>query len=444
MKSPVWIILKREYTSRIKSKGFIIGTILGPVMILALAFLPAVIATMNLGGPKTVVIYDETGQYGSELLSYQMEKTDPAGVKLKDRAADKTAEKIAEENAGDKLILQMADVTEPASGFRKRMTDSLAAGKIYGYLMISADSSSRPVLEFFSSSASDFLALSNLEKRVNSLFRLKTLDRLGITPETAREINETVSMKVFKVTEKGAEEDSGSSLMLAFGMGFFIYMSMFIYGSMVMQSAMEEKQSRIVEVIISSVRPFDLLMGKILGVGLLGLTQYLIWGLTAAGIGLYGAAMISAFTGGGAAPGLVIPWYTIAAFILYFVGGYLIFSTIYAAVGASVDNMNDAQQIVTPIALLIIIPILMISQIVRDPNSTLAVVLSLIPFFSPILMTARIAVQVPPWYEIAASGVLMTGTFILMVWLSAKIYRVGVLMYGKRLTFAELYRWLRY
>ncbi|MBN8706026.1 MAG: ABC transporter permease [Bacteroidetes bacterium] len=444
MNRRIWIILKREYLSRLKSKGFIIGTILGPVLILGMTFLPAVLAMMTLGDAKTVYIYDQTGLYGNDLLSTQQEKADLKSLDLRDVKNNEMAEQIAQEKTSDKLNLKISQGEQTPEQFSAAMNDSLANKSIYGYLLISSDSLGKPQLTFYSTSTSDYLILSTLERRVNSLFRLKNLARLGVSPETAKEINATVSMKVFKVTESGNQEDSGSSLMLAFGMGFFIYMSMFIYGSIVMQSAMEEKQSRIVEVIISSVRPFDLLMGKILGIGLLGLTQYLIWGLTAGLIGLYGAAMISAFAGPGAGIGFSVPLYTIVAFIFYFIGGYLIFSTIYAAVGASVDNMNDAQQIVTPIAFLIIIPILMISQVVRDPNSTLAVILSLIPFFSPILMTARIAVEVPPWYEITASVILMTLTFIGMVWASAKIYRVGVLMYGKRLTFVELIRWMKY
>ena len=207
---------------------------------------------------------------------------------------------------------------------------------------------------------------------------------------------------------------------------------------------MEEKQSRIVEVIISSVRPFDLLLGKVLGIGLLALTQFVIWGIGAGLVALYGATIVGMMAGPGAGIGFTIPIASIIGFIVYFMLGYLIFSTIYAAVGASVDNLQDAQQIIMPVTFLIIIPILLISFVARDPNSMVSVITSLIPFFSPILMTVRIATEMPPFWQIALSILIMIGTILGMIWGAAKIYRIGVLMYGKKVTIGELIKWLRY
>ena len=446
MNSKMWIILKREYLTRVKSKGFIIGTVLGPVLMLSFALLPALFAMMSLGGAKKVYIYDTTGEYASSIVNYvkpaeEKKKTDYKNLV---KPNEDQIEKLTEENSDKLLNLINFTSTESVDAFKKMMQDSVLKETAFGYLIIESNADKGPKLTFYSSSTTDYVVLSGIEKRANEIFRLKTLDRLGVSPEIAKEINKKVDMKTIKVSEKGETEESGFGFVIAFVMGFIIYMSTFLYGSITMQSAMEEKQSRIVEVIISSVRPFDLLMGKVLGIGALALTQFIIWGIGAGVIALYGAAMVNMMAGPGAGIGFTIPIETIIGFIVYFMLGYLIYSTMYAAIGASVDSAQDAQQIATPIAFLVIIPIMLISFVARDPNSTLSVVVSLIPFFSPILMTARIATQTPPLWQIGLSFVLMISTIIGIMWGAAKIYRVGVLMYGKKITIAELFRWLRY
>lgn len=441
----MWIILKREYLSRVKSKGFIIGTILGPVLMIGIAVLPSVFALMTVGGPKKIMIYDQTKEYGEMIVSGQRIPIDKKSKteEFFEKQGPVNQEQV--EAITGKLNLQLYQGTASVEQFKKQMEDSLKKETLFGYVLIEkVDTSNIPVFSFFGISVSDFVTVSAMERRINDGFRLKNLDRLGVAPELAREINRKIEMKTIKVSDSGESEDSGAGVIVGFILGFVIYISLFLYGSLVMQSAMEEKQSRIVEVIISCVRPFDLLMGKILGVGAVALTQIGIWALAAILVALYGAVMVSAFTGSTGDLGFTLSISTAIYFVLFFILGYLIFSTLYAAIGASVENIQDAQQIMTPIAFLIIIPIMLITFVTRDPHSPLSIAVSLFPFFSPILMTARVAVTEVPFWQIASAIVLMLSTFIGCVWVAAKIYRVGVLMYGKKINFAELWRWLRY
>lgn len=436
----ILIIVRHEYLSRIKSKGFILGTILGPILMLALIFLPALFSVMSVGNNRQIAIFDETGRFGTQLVQENTPSSQPIDLKN----AEEMAGDLEKQASLEKTTLVLSGEGLSREQFERQYQDSIRSGKWFGYLIISGDSLSLPQVTFTGSATSDFVAFSAIERRISQLHRIDLLTRIGLPRETALKINESVRMKVYKLSESGTTEDSGFSFILAFSMGFIIYMSMFIYGSMVMQSAMEEKQTRIMEVIISSIRPDQLLMGKIIGIGALALTQYIIWAVTAGLLAVYGSLLIAPFTGGTDFFNFNIPIFSLVAFVFYFIAGFLIFATFYASVGASVDNITDATQITSPIALVIIIPIMLISLVVREPGSTFSIIMSLIPFFSPILMVARIAIETPPAWQLITSVILMVLTFLVMVKAAGKIYRVGVLMYGKRITLKELGRWLRY
>ncbi|MCI0665809.1 MAG: ABC transporter permease, partial [Acidobacteria bacterium] len=237
------------------------------------------------------------------------------------------------------------------------------------------------------------------------------------------------------------ERERGQTFILSFGLLMIIYITILIYGVMVMRGVIEEKQSRIIEVLLSSVRPFDLMLGKLIGIGMVGLTQYLVWAI----FGL----IISAAT---ALPVIAANWQRMPKipvaqlifFVVYFVLGYFLYGTLYAMVGAIVSNEDDGQQMQLPVTMTIVIPIMISTFVMRNPNGTASIVLSMIPFFSPVLMFLRIGLQMPPWWQIALSIALLIITILSVVWIAAKIYRIGVLMYGKRPTLPELARWLKY
>jgi ABC-2 type transport system permease protein len=223
-------------------------------------------------------------------------------------------------------------------------------------------------------------------------------------------------------------------------MMIFIYTTILTYGVSVMRGVIEEKQSRIVEVVVSSVRPFHMLMGKVVGIGLVGLTQYLIWVGSAALLMAFGVSLL-------ASRGVTLPPISaglLVSFIVFFVLGYFLFATIYAMVGSLVTTEEDAQGIQFPVMMLIIVPMMIFWVVMRNPGGTTAVVLSMIPFFAPTLMMLRIAMISPPLWQVLLSMAFMVVAIVGAVWLAAKIYRVGILMYGKRPSLAEIGRWLRY
>ena len=282
------------------------------------------------------------------------------------------------------------------------------------------------------------------------------------SPELLAIIEAEVPMETVKLTEEGEEADQALAFSaVGFLMGFIIYLATFVYGGTVMHSVMEEKTSRVVEVMASSVRPFHLLMGKLLGVGAMGLLQMMLWlvliigGVLALGAGatlflnpadfnlpadasnqqLLNAADLTLPT---IAPEVII-W-----FLLFFLGGYFLYASLFAAIGSAVEQQQDAQSLMMPLTFLVIIPIMCIWVVIESPNSMLSTVLTMIPFFSPILMVVRVAVAEVPFWEVLLSYALLVATFVGAVWLSGRVYRVGILMYGKKPSFGELLRWVRY
>lgn len=225
----------------------------------------------------------------------------------------------------------------------------------------------------------------------------------------------------------------------------FLYMALIMYGAFVMRSVYEEKLARVVEVVISSCKPFQLMAGKVLGVGAVGLTQYLIWALVAGLLTVYSGAIMQMFSA--SANGFSIPTIPISVliyFVVFFILGYLLFATLYAALGAIVNSDQDAQQLQYPVIMIIVVAFFLAFSIIKNPDSNMSKIVSLIPFFSPITMFTRIAVQMPPFLEILLSIVLLIVTTLCLIWLAGKIFRVGILMYGKRPTLPELLNWIKY
>src|SRR6185369_13272795 len=221
---------------------------------------------------------------------------------------------------------------------------------------------------------------------------------------------------------------------------FFIYMTVLLYGISVMRGVIEEKQSRIVEVLVSSVKPNQMMLGKVIGIGLVGLTQISVWALSALLLTTVG---VSTF----AARGLTMPNIPVSLliyFVVYFVLGYFLFATLYALVGSTVSSEEEAQQAQIPVTMLLVVPMMIFNMIIANPTSTASIGLSMVPFFAPTLMMMRIAVVNPPLWQILLSMLIMLATILGCVWVAARIYRVGILMYGKRPSIAELGRWLRY
>lgn len=423
-KDKLLLIVHREYITRLKSKVFIISTILAPVIMILLLVLPAIIQTMTSDRSRSFLIYDETEEVG-----YQLAAMDSVYYTLSD---------------ADPSVL------------RQRLMD----GNIEGFLVIPheiLDGKGNTV--FYHDGSAGMSVSSRIRSDLNQVVQDIRLNRIDAPDEVRTILSQRVQTDNITITQEGQEtEDSGFFMLLGFIMGFIIYGAMFGYGAVIMRSVMEEKSSRIVEVIASSVRPFDLLMGKVTGIALLGLTQFVIWAAAGAALLVAAGPLLALFTGmnsaetvqgaetAAEAAAFTIPYVSPVlwiGFVLFFLLGFLVYSSLFAIVGSAVDQESDSQQLQLPIIMLIIIPLMFLFPVSDDPASRLAVVLSMVPFFAPILMPVRMAVLSVPVWQLALTFALMTGTFIALIWVSSRIYRTGILMYGKKASFRELWKWVQ-
>ena len=420
-----WTIFKREYLSRVKTKGFIIGTALMPLFIIAVSVGPRLLINMKSEKAKYVSVVDF-----SNLVYDNLEET------------------MADTSKSGKRLYNFDRVVaspENMDSVKVLLTQSVNKDKINAYLIIGANVLEENAFEYYAKNVSNFDENRRFRNSVTQIitnFRLKQSD---LDPELVKELTKRLELKTYKVTEEGEEKvDSGLSFAITFILLMFLYMALIMYGAYVMRSVYEEKLSRVVEVILSSCKPFHLMAGKILGLGAVGLTQYLIWSSAAGLLTIYSGALIKAFatsTTDVSVP--TIPISVLIYFVVYFVLGYLLFATLYAALGAMVNTDQDAQQLQFPVVIIIIISFMLAFQIIRNPASDFSVIISMIPFFSPITMFTRISVQAPPFSEILLSIVILIATIIFLIWLAGKIFRVGILMYGKRPTIPEIFRWIR-
>ena len=436
--SQVSIIIGREFNERVRKKSFIITTLLMPLLMIGLMFAPMLIMKYSGGDEKHIAVIDESGLIAPRLQS------------------------------GKELIFEPTDLSTEAA--RKELTDK------FGVLYIGSDILTNPNnVKLYANSSSSLSVESNITGQIEDIIEAEKLKSYNIEnlSQILQEVKTRVGMQTFRNDESQEEEAHAKSSVVATGTGFvlgmILYMFLLIYGSMVMQSVIEEKNSRVLEVMVSSVRPFDLMLGKILGVASVAVVQVLIWGvLCAVGAAVAVHMMPADVLAGVQAMQHGVPdaaasidmnpemlqvmaavtdfgyILRIFAYLLLFVfGGYLFYSAMFAAVGSAVDNVQDASQLQMPITLPIILALLMMFVVIKDPNSQLAFWFSIIPFTSPIVMMARIPYDIPLW-EVALSLVVLYASFVGMVWFAAKIYRVGIFMYGKKPSLKELFKWIRY
>jgi ABC-2 type transport system permease protein len=432
------LIIKREFLTKVRNKSFIIMTILSPLLIVGLIMLVVFLNQQNSDELTTIAYVDESGL----LLPVFKDSETTKYVNLTELGLPKAK---AESDIHYQGLLYVPNTTN---------LDSLAEN-----------------IAYFSQRSPNLSFLGGLESRMEKLIQEMKLKAQDIDLDKLRSADTQVRI----LTENFSGEKSsklGGVLKMAIGGGFgyLIFMFIIIYGSGVMRSVIEEKTSRIIEVIISSVKPFQLMLGKILGNAFAGILQFVIWILSAGAL-LFVVMMIFAPeqmqelpAGADLSPEMVeqvqesaggelqalfmevkqLPWLTMfVSFIIYFFGGYLIYSSLYAAIGAAVDSETDSQQFMMPVMMPLIIAIYVGFSVVENPDGPIAVGFSIFPLTSPIVMLMRIPFGVP-WWELLLSIVLLLLTFLGIVWFAAKIYRVGILMYGKKPSYKELYKWLRY
>ena len=420
-------IISHEYISKVKSKGFLIGTVLGPLGLVALLGI-IVYISMSFGETsKKLAVVDNEGSIYTQLI-----KKDSTLYYKSEKSVDALKKELQEE-------------------------------KIDGYVIIPEDILDKGKASVFTGGGGGLGLISSLEDNLTSIVRVKRLERIGTDSSVIDLIRQQVTIETNKITETGETEKDDTKAMayLGYGLGFAMYFLVFIYGSFVSRGVIEEKSNRIIEVLASSAKPFEIMMGKVIGIGLVGLTQIIFWLLLGFALLTFGPLIfgnpesIKTMTemaeaqGGGMASqsqGLSIPGVDltlILGFLFYFILGYFTYATFFAGVGAAVDNEQDAAQLQLPITLPIILAIMITPQIMNNPDSTLAIVMSIIPLTSPLIMIVRIAATNVPIIEIVASIVALVGFFFFAVWVSAKIYRIGILMTGKKPKFSDLLKWIK-
>ncbi len=440
--SNTFIIIQREFNERVRKKSFIITTILMPVLMIALMVAPALIMEYSGGDEKRIAVIDESGVVLPLLES------------------------------DDEVLFEPTSLTLEEA--RKELTDHFAVLQIGSDIF---DNSAN--VRLYVNSSSSIAVETNITNQLKHIIESEKLKRYNIDnlQQILDEVHTEVTMQTFR-NDKSQEEDtqafsSIAATAIGYILGFILYMFLLIYGAMVMQSVIEEKNSRVLEVMVSSVRPFELMLGKILGVAAVAVTQILIWGVLIVGVGAFvvpnlmpdemiagveavqqgSPAAAEALAAGDMDPEMLQAvatmtdsGYVIKIFVcllLLVLGGYLFYSAMFAAVGSAVDSLQDAQQLQTPITMPIILALLVMIAVIRDPNSSVAFWCSIIPFTSPIVMAARVPYDIPAW-EIVLSLVVLYASVLGMIWIAAKIYRVGIFMYGKKPTFKELWKWMRY
>ncbi|UOK42370.1 MULTISPECIES: ABC transporter permease [Flavobacterium] len=433
--SVISLIIKREFIAKVRNKSFIVMTFLSPLLIVGMSFLIAYLANMNKGEVKKVAIHDELGVFKKDFKNTK----ETAYVDLS-AMPFKTAKDTASKNYEG--LIYIPKVTNP---------EDLATKVEY----ISDDS---PSMEF----------IMEMEDVINHQLTQNNLKELGF--DSAKIDSAQVESDVHLAKFSGEDSLKGlNEIKIGIGsaFGYLIMMFIIIYGNFVMRSVIEEKTNRIIEIIISSVKPYKLMMGKIIGNSLAGILQFAIWAIVG-GILLLGVSSFFGIQAGAASsvdPAMVdaakhelggtiqmyineiwnLPIGTlITCFIIYFIGGYFLYSSLYAAIGAAVDSETDSQQFLLPIIMPLMLGVYVgFFTVMDDPHGTVATVFSMIPFTSPIVMLMRIPFGVP-WWQLTLSIALLFGTFFGVVWFASKIYRVGILMYGKKPTWKELYKWLKY
>jgi ABC-2 type transport system permease protein len=411
-------IIKREYFTRVKSKGFILGTILTPLFMAGLIFAPMLFIGNGTKSVYRLIVLDQT--------------TDDSIYK---RAQ---SELLAEDDVAFTVQREII-AAERLESRQQELNQEIKAERLDGYVVLPADVLTQGKIFRRAKNVNDFDTNRRLREAFNSAVIGQRLINAGIKPQDVDAINKDVSIDF--INDRGEKESPLGQWGLSFLLGIILYVTILVYGLYVLQGVIEEKQSRIVEVLLSSVKPFQLMLGKVIGIGMVSLTQIMVWALS---LGLVSALAAAQAIALGSFKVPRIPFSVLFFFALYFLLGYFLYATLYALVGSMVSSQEDGQQAQFPITMFIAIPMALASFVMTKPDSVLSTTLSLIPFFSPILMFMRITVQQPPAWQIALSIALLIATIFGAIWLAAKIYRVGVLMYGKRPSLPELMKWLKY
>jgi ABC-2 type transport system permease protein len=428
------VIVKREYLERVRTRSFLILTLLVPGIMTVVMMLPAKLASMGVKAQHIVVV-TSTPQLG-DMVRQRFLSALTATDEEDESSPDANAAKPKAEGEDEYVIDVDSNATEAE---RAALRDKVSSQAIDGYLWLSDDAIASGKVTWTSRNMGGFGESSRLSAALNRVIEYERLAKNGLTSEKSDELLKPVKVEAIRIERgKEAKGSGGGKFLEVFIMVMLLYMAVLLYGISVMRSVLEEKTSRILEVLLSSATSTQLMAGKLLGVGAVGLTQILVWVVIAGVFALPAMAMqptLSEFQ---------IPLGVLIAFAIFFLLGYLLYSTMYATIGAITTTEQEGQQLQFFIVIPLVLSVFMLAPVVRTPDAPAIVWLSMVPFFAPVLMYARIVVQTPPLWQIALSVVLLIGTIAGLLVLCARIYRVGILIYGKRPNLPEILKWLKY
>jgi len=420
-------VIRREYIERVRTKAFWVATLLIPLLFLGYVAIQ-IAMSRKTGGQRQLVVVDMTGKLYAPLAE--------------ELAATEARQK--EEPSGSKgphwsLVERplTGDLTATKEALRKEVLDK----KISGYLILEPAKLEKESVEYYSTTVSDYIPLTQLQSALNRIWIRQKMAARGLPADLAAELEKRIDLKPFKVNKKGTAEEKGAGIIAAIVFLILMYSTFFMYGYQVMRGVIEEKSNRIVEIIVASVRPMELMVGKIVGIGLVGLTQYFVWSLVAMNLSLPAiAGMMS--SGDLGVPQIQISM--LGYFMLFFILGYFLYASVYTMIAAPFNTDQEAQQLAMIPMVMIVGGIAVYPAVMNNPTGNVALFFSLFPFTASLIMFLRTAVSEPPAWQIILSIAIMLSTTAGLAWFAGRIYRIGILMYGKKPTIPEIIRWARY
>jgi ABC-2 type transport system permease protein len=428
----LWLIIRREYLERVRTRSFLVLTLLLPAIMTGAMTLPAKMATMGEKAQHLVIV-TSTPQFGDIVRQHFL-----AAITANDDDDESSSEaNSAKPKPEDEYIIDV-DST-PTEAERAVLRDKVSSQAIDGYLWLSDDAIASGKVTWTSRNMAGFGERSRLSAALNRVLEYERLSKDGLSGDQAEGLLKPVKVEAIRIEHgREAKGSGGGKFLEVVIMVMLLYMAVLLYGISVMRSVLEEKTSRVLEVLLSSATSTQLMAGKLLGVGAVGLTQILAWVVIAGVFALPAMAMQPAMSE------FQIPVGVLVAFAVFFLLGYLLYSTMYATIGAITTTEQEGQQLQFFVIIPLILSVFMLSPVVRTPDAPLVAWMSMIPFFSPVVMYARIVVQTPPLWQIALSLVLLIATIGGMMILCARIYRIGILIYGKRPNLPEILKWVKY
>ncbi len=438
-------VVKHEYKKIVLKWTFLVATLLFPIIAAAFAVVPALIFSIK-GDATRIVVVDQKAKLAPRikdnlLKEEKIEQDEDEALKNLTATQKEQMERAVKQIEQAFVFVEYSAAEKTIEQIKRELNAKITEKEIDAYLIVPPNYDAADAnFEFFSRKADDIISKSTMRNAINGAVRSQRLADANISEDNLKNLSRNVNLSAKQISEEGDEKDSGGAIAAAFIVGLMIYITLLIYGQQIMAAVIEEKETRIAEILFSSAKPFELMMGKLVGVGLAGLTQLAIWIASALVLVVFGLANMSAAGMDISIPDITL--LTIIYFFIFFILGFFLYATIYALIGSMVTTVQEGGQFAMFPVLLLIIGFYLSFAVIRDPNSSISFWASVAPFLAPITMPVRILAETPPFWQIALA-IFLNGLAIAgLVWLAARVYRVGMLMYGKRATIPEVWKWI--